>query len=135
MTGKSAPVVRGPAGATLGTSSLLIFLPFRQAIIHISILPPSTPALFTMWEPVVVPFQNSQPLPFLPTTDEIRACTNVLWETMASKIVAVNDDIVVKYGGSRTPGKARLWFTLNDTSQKFRPLDCTRCTTIPNNFS
>ncbi|CAI7627306.1 unnamed protein product [Penicillium discolor] len=53
-----------------------------------------------MWEPVVVPFENSQPLPFLPTTDEIRACTNVLWETMASKIVAVNDDIVVKYGGS-----------------------------------
>ncbi|CAG7990370.1 unnamed protein product [Penicillium salamii] len=52
-----------------------------------------------MWEPVVVPFQNSQPLPVLPTTDEIRACTNVLWETHASKIVAVNDDIVVKYGG------------------------------------
>ncbi|KAB8210317.1 hypothetical protein BDV34DRAFT_220909 [Aspergillus parasiticus] len=52
-----------------------------------------------MWKPVVVPFQNSQPLPTLPTTDEIRACTNVLWETMASKIVTVNDDIVVKYGG------------------------------------
>ena len=52
-----------------------------------------------MWKPVVVPFQNSQPLPTLPTTDEIRSCTNVLWETMASKIVAVNDDIVVKYGG------------------------------------
>ncbi|OOF99282.1 hypothetical protein ASPCADRAFT_513322 [Aspergillus carbonarius ITEM 5010] len=52
-----------------------------------------------MWKPVAVPFQNSQPLPTLPTTDEIRACTNVLWETMASKIVAVNDDIVVKYGG------------------------------------
>ncbi|KAJ5351668.1 hypothetical protein N7452_000642 [Penicillium brevicompactum] len=53
-----------------------------------------------MWEPVVVPFQNSQPLPFLPTTSEIRACTNILWETIPSKIVAVNDDIVVKYGGS-----------------------------------
>ena len=52
-----------------------------------------------MWEPVALPFQNSQPLPPLPTTDEIRACTNVLWETMASKIVALNDDIVVKYGG------------------------------------
>lgn len=46
-----------------------------------------------------VPFQNSQPLPTLPTTDEIRACTNVLWETMATKVVAVSDDIVVKYGG------------------------------------
>lgn len=53
-----------------------------------------------MWKPVVVPFQNSQPLPSLPTTGEIPSCTNVLWETMASKIVAVNDDVVVKYGGS-----------------------------------
>ncbi|KAJ5928251.1 hypothetical protein N7466_007207 [Penicillium verhagenii] len=52
-----------------------------------------------MWEPVAVPFENSQPLPCLPTTDEIRACTNVLWETLCSKVVAVNDDIVVKYGG------------------------------------
>ncbi|KAJ9250835.1 hypothetical protein DTO207G8_5827 [Paecilomyces variotii] len=51
-----------------------------------------------MWEPVAVPFENSQPLHTLPTTDEIRACTNVLWETSASKVVAVNDDIVVKYG-------------------------------------
>lgn len=53
-----------------------------------------------MWKPVVVPFCNSQPLPALPTTDEIRTCTNLLWETMASKIVAVNDDIVVKYGNA-----------------------------------
>lgn len=52
-----------------------------------------------MWKPVAVPFQNSQPLPILPTTDEIRACTNVLWQTSSSKIVALNDDIVVKYGG------------------------------------
>ncbi|KAE8417576.1 hypothetical protein BDV36DRAFT_309357 [Aspergillus pseudocaelatus] len=52
-----------------------------------------------MWKPVVVPFQNSHPLPTLPTTHDIRACTNVLWETVASKIVAVNDNIVVKYGG------------------------------------
>ncbi|KAJ5256573.1 hypothetical protein N7478_012677 [Penicillium angulare] len=52
-----------------------------------------------MWEPVVVPFQNCQPLPTLPTTDEIRACTNVLWETQATKVVALDDNIVVKYGG------------------------------------
>ncbi|KAJ6021194.1 phosphotransferase enzyme family protein [Penicillium herquei] len=52
-----------------------------------------------MWKPVDVPFQNpSQLLSTLPTTDEIRACTNVLWETQASKIVALNDEIVVKYG-------------------------------------
>ncbi|KAK1140858.1 hypothetical protein N8T08_009855 [Aspergillus melleus] len=52
-----------------------------------------------MWKPVDLPFQNSQPLPALPTTEEIRACTNALWQTQASKVVAVNDDIVVKYGG------------------------------------
>ncbi|KAJ5915833.1 hypothetical protein N7454_010974 [Penicillium verhagenii] len=52
-----------------------------------------------MWESVALPFENSHPLPLLPTTDEIRACTNVLWETFGSKVVAVNDDIVVKYGG------------------------------------
>lgn len=51
-----------------------------------------------MWEPVDIPFQNSQPLPVLPTTDEIRACANILWETGGSKVIAVNDDIVVKYG-------------------------------------
>ncbi|CAG7919695.1 unnamed protein product [Penicillium olsonii] len=52
-----------------------------------------------MWEPVKLPFQNTRPLPALPTTDEIRACTNLLWDSPASKVVAVNDDIVVKYGG------------------------------------
>ncbi|GCB20805.1 hypothetical protein AAWM_03690 [Aspergillus awamori] len=52
-----------------------------------------------MWEPVALPFQSSHPLPTpLPTIDEIRACTNVLWEARASKVVAVNDNIVVKYG-------------------------------------
>ncbi|GKZ27931.1 hypothetical protein AbraIFM66951_001461 [Aspergillus brasiliensis] len=52
-----------------------------------------------MWKPVEIPFQNSQPLPTLPATDEIRACTNILWETMASKVVTVNDNILVEYGG------------------------------------
>ncbi|KAJ5688498.1 hypothetical protein N7462_002890 [Penicillium macrosclerotiorum] len=52
-----------------------------------------------MWKPIDIPFQNSQPLPTLPPTEEIRACTNILWETSASKIVAINDDIIVKYGG------------------------------------
>ncbi|QKX63469.1 uncharacterized protein TRUGW13939_10639 [Talaromyces rugulosus] len=66
---------------------------------RLSICPYFNTISVTIWEPVAVPFQNSQPLPTLPTIDEIRACTNVLWETRASKIVAVNDDIVVKYGG------------------------------------
>ncbi|KKK13651.1 hypothetical protein AOCH_005112 [Aspergillus ochraceoroseus] len=69
-----------------------------------------------MWTPVVVPFQNSQPLPTLPTTDEIRACTNVLWETMASKVVALNDDIVVKYGRFPAP---RLYAMYHDSEQLF----------------
>jgi hypothetical protein len=33
----------------------------------------------------------------LPTTSDIRECKNVLWETCTSKIVAVNDDTIVKY--------------------------------------
>ncbi|KAJ5154424.1 uncharacterized protein N7500_009863 [Penicillium coprophilum] len=51
-----------------------------------------------MWEPVALPFQNSQPLPTLPTADEIRACTNVLFETHATKVVAVSENVVAKYG-------------------------------------
>ncbi|KAJ6023830.1 phosphotransferase enzyme family protein [Penicillium herquei] len=51
-----------------------------------------------MWEPVEVPFQNSQSLTNLPTTDEIRACTDVLGSTSSTKAVGINDDIVVKYG-------------------------------------
>ncbi|KAE8147895.1 hypothetical protein BDV25DRAFT_159410 [Aspergillus avenaceus] len=51
-----------------------------------------------MWEPAALPFENSHNLPTLPTIDEIRACTNILWETRASKVVVVNNDIVVKYG-------------------------------------
>jgi hypothetical protein len=51
-----------------------------------------------MWEPVSLLFKNnSLPLPSLPTTDEIRACTNILWEGI-NKVVAVNDEIVAKFG-------------------------------------
>ncbi|KAJ5963529.1 uncharacterized protein N7479_003405 [Penicillium vulpinum] len=51
-----------------------------------------------MWEPVALPFQNSQPLPTLPKADEIRACTNVLFETHGTKVVAVSENVVAKYG-------------------------------------
>ncbi|EFE36950.1 uncharacterized protein ARB_04477 [Trichophyton benhamiae CBS 112371] len=53
-----------------------------------------------MWEPVSIPFQSdslSLPLP-LPTIDEIRTCPNILWECYSSKVVAVNDAVVVKFG-------------------------------------
>lgn len=53
-----------------------------------------------MWEPVSLPFKNNfLPLPSLPTADETRACTNVLWDGV-SKVVAINDEIVAKFGGS-----------------------------------
>ena len=42
------------------------------------------------------PIAKSQ-LPALPTTGDIRECKNVLWRTCASKIVAMNDDTIVKY--------------------------------------
>lgn len=127
-------MVRGLGGTSVtDLPSLLIFFP----IIHISILPPSTPALLTMWKPVAVPFQNSQPLPTLPTTDEIRACTNLLWQTSSSKIVALNDDIVVKYGGGVDDweGQALVYLEGHVPEVPAPPLDCTRCTMIPNNFS
>lgn len=57
-----------------------------------------------MWKAVSLPFQNSVPLPTLPTVDEIRGCKDVIWERYASKVVAINDEIVVKYGNS-----IRVW--------------------------
>ncbi|EER37562.1 phosphotransferase enzyme family protein [Histoplasma capsulatum H143] len=54
-----------------------------------------------MWEPVSLPFKSSSlPLPTLPTTDEIRSCSDILWERCYDKIVAVNDKVVIKFGGS-----------------------------------
>lgn len=45
---------------------------------------------------------GSSPLPLsptsLPTIAEIRACTNFLWEARCSKVVALNNNIVVKCG-------------------------------------
>lgn len=53
-----------------------------------------------MWEPVDLPFENNAlPLPALPTTDEIRACPNILWHRTTAKIVAINDQVVAKFGG------------------------------------
>ncbi|RJE17990.1 hypothetical protein PHISCL_09670 [Aspergillus sclerotialis] len=52
-----------------------------------------------MWKPVSLPYKSdSLPLPAIPTAAEIRACTNVLWDG-AHRIVALNNDVIVKYGG------------------------------------
>ncbi|UJO22777.1 uncharacterized protein CLAFUR5_12175 [Fulvia fulva] len=55
--------------------------------------------IVTMWEPVTLPF-TSDAARSLPTADEIRSCTHILRERPAgtSKVVAVNHDIVVKFG-------------------------------------
>lgn len=63
-----------------------------------------------MWQPVTLPFQNDN-IPALPNVDEIRRCTVVLKERSDSKVVAVNDKIVVKYGGGieQWEGQALLY--------------------------
>jgi hypothetical protein len=51
-----------------------------------------------MWQPVALPFQSKN-IPALPDVDEIRRCTEILKERSNSKVVAVNDKIIVKFGG------------------------------------
>ncbi|RDW90431.1 uncharacterized protein DSM5745_02206 [Aspergillus mulundensis] len=62
------------------------------------------------WEPVSVPYKSDTlPLPPLPTTEEILNCPNVLWDR-SSKVVAINDEIVVKFGGTKTwEGQALIY--------------------------
>ncbi|OOQ88817.1 phosphotransferase enzyme family protein [Penicillium brasilianum] len=51
-----------------------------------------------VWQPEPLPFtSNSLPESPLPTKDEIRACTNILFDRLY-KVVAINDGIVVKFG-------------------------------------
>ncbi|CAP98799.1 Pc22g15110 [Penicillium rubens Wisconsin 54-1255] len=52
-----------------------------------------------VWQPEPLPFtSNSLPKSPLPSNDEIRACTNILLDRVY-KVVAINDEIVVKFGG------------------------------------
>lgn len=52
-----------------------------------------------MWEPATLPYTNPNSTVHLPTTGEILACTNVLHESFFDrKLVAINDQIVVKFG-------------------------------------
>jgi hypothetical protein len=50
-----------------------------------------------MWEPVTIPFKNNN-IPQLPAPDDIRNCLNVLKETSTSKVIAVNEKIIAKFG-------------------------------------
>ena len=53
-----------------------------------------------MCEPVTLPFKNTTlPLTPLPTTDEIRACSNLLRDRFGGvKLVAISSEIIVKFG-------------------------------------
>lgn len=54
--------------------------------------------LAMVWQPEPLPFSsNSLPESPLPSKDEIRACTNILFERVY-KVAAINDEIVVKFG-------------------------------------
>lgn len=63
-----------------------------------------------MWQLVALPFQNDN-IPALPNVDEIRRCTVILKERSSSKVIAVSDKIIVKYGGGIEPweGQALLY--------------------------
>lgn len=66
-----------------------------------------------MWQPVALPFKDDS-LPerlTLPTTDDTRTCPDVLWERNTAKVVAINDQIVAKFGGSINPqeGQALIY--------------------------
>ena len=53
-----------------------------------------------MWEPVPLPYKTNDVTITIPTTEEIRACQNVLFERHTASIVAVNNQVVAKFGGS-----------------------------------
>lgn len=50
-----------------------------------------------MWQPTNLPFYNDN-IPTLPSADEIRRCTEIIKERSTSKVVAVNDKIIAKFG-------------------------------------
>lgn len=53
-----------------------------------------------MWKPVPLPYKTDDATVTIPTTEEIRACQNVIYERHAASIVAVNDQVVAKFGPS-----------------------------------
>lgn len=63
-----------------------------------------------MYQPVALPFQNDN-IPALPDVEEVSRCPVVLKERSNSKVVAVNDKIIVKFGGGIEPweGQALLY--------------------------
>lgn len=54
----------------------------------------------TMWGPVPLPYKTDKTDVVLSTTEEIRASTTVLHNRYGSQAVAVNEQIVAKYGSS-----------------------------------
>ena len=88
-----------------------------------------------MWEPVAVPFQNSQAVPTLPIVDEIRACTNVFSDVFAGKVAAVNDEVVVKHGFGVRIWEGQALVYLERHAPEVPAPRLTRCTMMLENFS
>ena len=53
-----------------------------------------------MWNPVPLPYKTDNVTITLPTKEEIRAFSNVMYERHVASVVAVKDQVVVKSGGS-----------------------------------
>lgn len=60
-----------------------------------------------MAQPVLLPYTSAITNIKLPTTVEIRACDHVLHERHAAKIVAISDEVVVKFGGGVTEAEGQ----------------------------
>lgn len=65
-----------------------------------------------MWKPVPLPYKTDNVSITIPTTQEIRACQNVMYERHAASIVAANHQVVAKFGGSirEWEGQALIYF-------------------------
>jgi hypothetical protein len=53
-----------------------------------------------MWKSVSLPYKTVDAAVTIPSTEEIRACTNVMYERHLASIVALSDQVVAKFGGA-----------------------------------
>lgn len=53
-----------------------------------------------MWQPVTLPCRTDNAAVAIPSTEDIRACSNVMYERHLASIVALSDQLVAKFGGA-----------------------------------
>ena len=53
-----------------------------------------------MWKSVSLPYKTVDAAVTIQSTEEIRACTNVMYERHLASIVALSDQVVAKFGGA-----------------------------------